>query len=157
MSAGEQTGFSQEELTEDAFLDGRVRLLQPIAGYRAATDPVFLAAACPARAGERVLDLGSGAGAAAFCLAARVPGVRVEGLERQPAYAALSERNAARNGVDWRVWRGDVAAPPAELRQISFDHVITNPPFFGAEIVRVGLILLFPVLTLWLPRLLGAG
>ena len=35
--------------TEDLFLGGRVRLRQPRGGYRAATDPVFLAAACPAR------------------------------------------------------------------------------------------------------------
>jgi len=56
--------------TEDALLGGRVRLLQAKVGYRAAIDPVLLAAAIPARAGQRVLDLGCGAGAASLCLAA---------------------------------------------------------------------------------------
>ena len=37
--------------TEDALLGGRVVLRQPAAGYRAAIDPVLLAAAVPARGG----------------------------------------------------------------------------------------------------------
>ena len=28
-------------------------------------------------------------------------------------------------------------------------------PFFGAEIFRVGILLAFPAITLWLPRVLG--
>src|SRR3546814_8190614 len=47
-------------ITEDAFLGGRVKLRQPEVGYRAAIDPVLLAAAVPAVAGERVADLGCG-------------------------------------------------------------------------------------------------
>ncbi|GMG82083.1 methyltransferase [Paralimibaculum aggregatum] len=116
-------------LTEDHFLGGRVRLLQPKAGYRAATDPVLLAAAVPAEPGERVLDLGCGAGAATLCLAARVPGLVLAGLELQPAYLALAARNAALNGVAVALHEGDVAAPPAALRAQSFDHAIMNPPF----------------------------
>lgn len=117
-------------LTEDALLGGRVRLRQPAAGYRAATDPVLLAAACPARPGERALDLGCGAGAAALCLAARVPGLELHGLELQPAYAALARVNAALNGVALTVHEGDVAAPPPALKGLSFDHAIMNPPWF---------------------------
>lgn len=121
--------FAPEDLSDDKFLMGRLRLLQPRQGYRAATDPVLLAAACPARAGESVLDLGCGAGAAALCLAARVPGLRLWGLERQPAYAALARENAARNGVAMQVEEGDLADMPRALR-IDFDHVIANPPWY---------------------------
>ena len=132
-----EAAFPPETLTDDAFLDGRVRLLQPRQGYRAATDPVLLAAAAAPKAGDKVLDLGSGAGAAAFCLAARVQGLEMAGLELQPAYAELSRQNAARNGAperfSWRVFEGDAAAPPPELRAMSFDWVITNPPFFEAD------------------------
>jgi tRNA1(Val) A37 N6-methylase TrmN6 len=118
------------DLTHDALLGGRVRLWQPRSGYRAATDPVLLAAAVPARAGQRVLDLGCGAGAAALCLAARVPGLALSGLELQPAYAALARRNAAEAGVPLCVVEGDLAAMPAELAAGSFHHVIANPPWF---------------------------
>ena len=53
------TTFPDEALTDDKFLMGRLRLLQPAKGYRAATDPVLLAAACPAQAGQAVLVNGS--------------------------------------------------------------------------------------------------
>ena len=115
-----------DSLTRDGFLGGRVMAWQPRDGYRAATDPVFLAAACPAVAGDRVLDLGCGVGVAALCLAARVPGVAITGVERQAEYAAL----ARRNGVD--VVEADLSELPSDLRARSFDHVIANPPYFGA-------------------------
>ncbi|EME68554.1 O-methyltransferase [Paramagnetospirillum caucaseum] len=123
---------SPESVTEDCLLGGRVRLIQPRDGYRAAIDPVLLAAAVPARPGERVLDLGCGVGAAALCLLARCPEAVVDGLEVQPSLAGLGERNAALNAVEERfaVHRGDAAAPPAGLG--GFDHVMTNPPFFEA-------------------------
>jgi tRNA1(Val) A37 N6-methylase TrmN6 len=118
-------------VTEDGLLGGRVRLLQPRDGYRAAVDPVLLAAAVPAMPGERVLDLGCGVGAAAFCLLARRPGIRVVGLEIQAELAGLAGRNAVLNGAaeGFRVVAGDAARPPEPLE--GFDHVMTNPPFLG--------------------------
>ncbi len=120
--------FAEDALTEDALLGGRVRLRQPAKGYRAATDPVLLAAAVGARTGETVLDAGCGAGAAALCLAARVPGLALHGLELQADYAALARINAPQ----LTVWEGDLLAPPAVLRSIAFDWVISNPPYFDA-------------------------
>ncbi len=117
-------------LTDDGFLGGRLRIAQPAQGYRAGVDPVFLAAAVPAKAGERVLDLGCGVGTAALCLAARVPGLVLYGLELQEVYAALAERNAAANGIAMTVVRGDVVRMPAALKAESFDHVLMNPPYF---------------------------
>lgn len=125
--------FAQDELSEDHFLGGKLRLLQPLAGYRAATDPVLLAAAVTAQAGQSVLDLGCGAGAAALCLGIRVPGVLLTGLELQPAYAALARENAARNALDLNVIEGDIAALPPALRAQTFDHVIANPPYYAAN------------------------
>jgi len=119
-------------LSDDAFLGGRLRLWQPRAGYRAATDPVLLAAAVPARAGEAVLELGCGAGAAVLCLAARVAGLALAGVERQPAYAALARANASRNGVALEVFEADLARLPPALRGRGFDHVLANPPWFAA-------------------------
>lgn len=118
------------ELTRDAFLGGRLHLWQPRRGYRAGVDPVLLAAAVPARAGQAVLELGCGAGAAMLALAARVPGLSLTGVELQDLYAGLAERNAAENGVPADVVCADLAALPPELRQRSFDHVIANPPYF---------------------------
>jgi tRNA1(Val) A37 N6-methylase TrmN6 len=123
--------FAEDQLSDDKFLCGRLRLLQPVKGYRAATDPVLLAAACPATAGESVLDLGCGAGAAVLCLGLRVPGLTLAGLELQSAYADLARRNAERNAIPVEVHDGDLARIPAPLRR-DFDHVIANPPYYHA-------------------------
>ena len=123
--------FAEGELSDDKFLCGRLRLLQPVKGYRAATDPVLLAAACPAEPGHSVLDLGCGAGAAALCLGHRVQGLALAGLELQPAYADLARRNALRNGIAVEVHEGDLTRMPSALRR-DFDHVIANPPYYAA-------------------------
>ena len=117
--------------SEDRLLDGVGRLRQPREGYRAAIDPVFLAASVPARRGERVLELGVGSGAAALCLARRVPGCAVVGLERMRAVAALAARNAALNGMEDRIEivTGDLLDPPATVKAQRFDHVMANPPY----------------------------
>ena len=122
-------------LRSDGFLGGKLQLWQPVRGYRSGADAVLLAAACPARAGARVLELGCGAGVAILCLAARVPGIHATGLEVQPTYAALARRNAAENALALEVVEGDIAAPPAGLRARSFDAIITNPPWFRRTIL----------------------
>ncbi|ETX30529.1 tRNA1(Val) (adenine(37)-N6)-methyltransferase [Roseivivax isoporae] len=122
--------FADADLTQDAFLGGRVRLWQPRRGYRSGVDPVLLAASVAAVPGQRVLDLGCGAGAAMLCLGARVPGLDLTGVELQPAYARLARRNAADAECPARVVTADVAALPPDLRQETFDHVIANPPYF---------------------------
>lgn len=119
--------------TRDALLGGRVWLTQPATGYRAGVDAVLLAAACPARPGHRVLDLGCGVGAVSLCLAARVPGLRITGVERQPEIADLARANAAGAGADMAVITADLAALPADLRGQSFDQVVANPPYFRRD------------------------
>lgn len=120
-------------LTQDAFLDGHVRAWQPRTGYRAATDPVFLAASQPARAGQSVLELGCGVGVASLCLNARVPGLSLTGVEVQADYAALARRNAAENGAPLTVVESDLRSLPRDLRARSYDHVIANPPYYASN------------------------
>lgn len=119
------------KLTRDAFLGGQLQLWQPATGYRAGIDPVLLAAAAPAKAGQSVLDLGCGVGTALLCLGRRVPGLTLVGVERQEAYAELARRNATENALTAEIITADIAALPPELRQRQFDHVLTNPPFFA--------------------------
>ncbi|MFV0300138.1 MAG: tRNA1(Val) (adenine(37)-N6)-methyltransferase [Paracoccus sp. (in: a-proteobacteria)] len=114
----------------DDFLGGRLSIAQPRRGYRSGADAVMLAASCAALPGQRVLELGCGAGVASLCLGWRVPEAIMTGLERQGDYAGLARQNAARNGISLRVIEGDLARMPTELRSESFDHVIANPPYF---------------------------
>lgn len=118
------------DLRQDGFLGGRLQVMQPARGYRSGADAVMLAAACPARAGQSVLELGCGVGVASLCLGWRVPGLRLTGLERQADHADLARQNAATNAIPLEVVTGDLGAMPAALRGQMFDHVIANPPYF---------------------------
>ena len=118
-------------ITEDALLGGRVRLRQPAQGYRAAIDPVLLAAALPAAFRGRVADLGCGVGAAALCVAMRLAEAAVVGVERDPFLADLARQNVAANALHARV-----AIVTSDIRTYAsgeaFDAVIANPPYLEA-------------------------
>jgi tRNA1(Val) A37 N6-methylase TrmN6 len=124
------------DVTDDAVLGGRLRLKQPKRGHRVGHDAILLAAACPARAGERVVDLGAGVGAAGLALAARVVAIEVTLVEVDAELAALAAENARLNGLAARVRAValDVAAPArafaaADLGPESVERVLMNPPF----------------------------
>ncbi|MGQ0526999.1 MAG: tRNA1(Val) (adenine(37)-N6)-methyltransferase [Alphaproteobacteria bacterium] len=111
-------------------LDKRVQLLQAEGGFRTSLDSVMLAAACPAKSGDHVLDLGCGVGSAGFCVLARVTGAHLTGVDIQGDHIDLARQNAALNGV------ADVCTFIYEdiknLRDGKFHHVICNPPFLEA-------------------------
>lgn len=118
-------------LSEDSLLGGRVRLRQPVDGARVSIDPVFLAAAVPVEAGELVLDIGCGTGAAMLCVAARQSQCRVVGLERQRELVRIAGDNVILNGMEQRasVMVGDLLQPPPRISAGAFDHVMANPPY----------------------------
>lgn len=126
-------------VSDDAFLGGGIRILQPRQGYRAGLDAVFLAASVAGRTGEAftALDVGAGVGTAGICLAWRCREARVVLVEREAELVALAQQNIARNGLSERVRvvRADVtAAATAELAAMGlaengFDCVIANPPY----------------------------
>lgn len=121
-----------DDLTEDALLSGRVRVIQPRKGQRASADAVMLAAAVPSGPGMRALDLGCGTGVGMLCLAARVPGVIVDGVEIQEDLVALCTRNIAANGMTGRlqVVAGDIRRRVPGIAPNSYDQVFANPPYF---------------------------
>ena len=114
----------------ETFLDGRVKVAQSETGFRSGLDAVMLAAAVPALAGQSALELGAGAGTAALCLEARVPGIVITGVERDGTLAALAGDNAAANQAQARFVAADIFALPPELKR-DFDQVFCNPPFHG--------------------------
>jgi tRNA1(Val) A37 N6-methylase TrmN6 len=128
------TDHSASDVTEDTVLGGRLRLRQPRRGHRVGHDAMLLAAAVPARAGEAVVELGAGVGAAGLALVARVPGIRLTMIELVPQLAALAVENAQLNGISAEVVVLDVAAPARVfaangLRPDQALRVLMNPPF----------------------------
>jgi tRNA1(Val) A37 N6-methylase TrmN6 len=121
-------------VTEDGFLGGQLLLRQPRSGHRAGHDAILLAAATPARPGDRVIDLGSGVGAAGLAVARRVSGIDLVLVEIDPALATLARSNAAANAIAAEVVVHDVEADAATLAEVglgpdSADVVLMNPPF----------------------------
>jgi len=122
------------ECTEDAFLGGRLRLRQPKSGHRAGHDAMLLAAATPARSGDRVVDLGAGVGAAGLAVAKRVAGIELVLVEIDEGLAGLARGNAAANAIAADVIILDATSAAdvfaaAGLSPDSVDVVLMNPPF----------------------------
>jgi tRNA1(Val) A37 N6-methylase TrmN6 len=120
--------------TEDAFLGGQLRLRQLKSGHRAGHDAMLLAAATPARRGDRVVDLGAGVGAAGLAVARRVAGIDLVLVEVDEELAGLARGNAAANEIAADVIVLDVASAAdafagAGLQPDSVDAVLMNPPF----------------------------
>ncbi|MFN3348368.1 tRNA1(Val) (adenine(37)-N6)-methyltransferase [Pseudorhodoplanes sp.] len=121
------------DVTDDAILNGRLRLYQPRRGHRFGHDAILLAAAVPAARGDRVAEFGAGVGAAGLALLARVPEIEVTLIEIDPGLSALARRNIDRNSFSGRaraVTR-DVTAPAEDA---AYDRVLMNPPFNEAPL-----------------------
>ena len=131
-------------LSEDEFLGGRITLYQPRKGHhRSGTDAVLLAACTPAKAGELVVDLGSGIGAAGLCVAARVGGIRLLAVEIDADVATIAAANMARPDCAAHLAAASVlncdvalrgeARIAAGLTENLAHHVIANPPYYRPE------------------------
>ena len=117
------------DLTEDALLDGRIRVRQPARGYRVNVDTLLLAAAVEAPAGARLMEAGCGVGAALLAVAARSENTRLLGIERDQNIAAIARENVALNAMTDRV---EIATGDALERNANwgvFDGVFVNPPY----------------------------
>lgn len=112
-------------------LNKRLKLTHNVGAFKTSIDSVLLAAACPVKTGESVLDLGCGVGGAGLCVLTRVSGVHLTGVEIQAEHAALAYGNAAANNLADQC---DFIA--CDIRDYQnenvFDHVICNPPYLEA-------------------------
>jgi tRNA1(Val) A37 N6-methylase TrmN6 len=121
--------------TTDAFLGGRITLIQPRKGHRAGLDAALLQALVPADATGELVDLGAGVGTVAFAAAARAPQLTAIGVERDPRLVELglaALRMAQNSGFANRVRMimGDAGKKEElDLPAQAADWVLMNPPF----------------------------
>lgn len=119
------------DTTTDTFYDGRIRVKQPISGYRYGIDSILLANMVSASPGDTVLDMGTGCGIIPLIMAYRNPGIRFFGLEIQPYMAELAVENVAENNmkdhIDIRC-QDLVSLQPEDLPE-AVDLVVCNPPY----------------------------
>jgi release factor glutamine methyltransferase len=92
-----------------------------------------IAGASPDGTGLRLLDLGTGTGAIAVALLAKMPGARGIATDLSPGALDVARKNAARNGVDGRLdfALGDFFSAVSG----SFDLIVSNPPYIASDVI----------------------
>lgn len=135
--------ISSEELTLDNIGRRDFVLYQQKKGFRFGTDSVLMAwfAASFARRDKEggyrktsYLELGSGCGGAAMCVAARLANCEIDCVEIMDSSCEVLRRNITANHVEDRVraYNCDARDLPIEIRQKQYDVVFANPPFFSS-------------------------
>lgn len=121
--------------TNDYLLDKKVKIYQPVKGYRASTDAVFLSSLLDekkVRDKDTILDVGSGTGAISLCLAERLKNkhITITGIELQKDLVELSNLSSKDNGFDnFLHYEYCDIRDKASLPTGTFSFVITNPPY----------------------------
>ena len=87
---------------EITVLNKQVRLKQAENGFRTSMDSVMLAAACPVKQGQELLDMGCGVGSAGLCVLKRIDGVLLTGIDIQADHVAIAVENAEMNNMQER-------------------------------------------------------
>jgi tRNA1Val (adenine37-N6)-methyltransferase len=122
------------ELTCDSILRGRLRLWQPVVGYRFSIDPLLLIDFVSDGTVGQVADLGAGVGIVGLGLARRFDRAQVTLVELQPRLAELSRRNIIENELTERcqVVQADVLSPSTKqvLAGGRFELVASCPPYY---------------------------
>ena len=94
------------------------------------TDSFLLGSFAAPRRGERVCDLGAGAGLLGVLLLAREPSLQVTGIERDAHACEMLARNAAANGLAMTVLCADLRQRET-LPAGAFQLAVSNPPYFA--------------------------
>lgn len=94
-------------------------------------DAVLLSAFAKVKAGECVLDLGTGTGVLPILLAAKTEGKHFTGLEIQEESADMARRSVEHNQMEDRVdiVTGDIKEASVIFGAESMDVITTNPPY----------------------------
>ena len=120
--------------TQDYLLDKKVKIFQPVDGYRASTDAIMVSSLVhKIKPNDKILDVGSGTGAISLCLAERFKSFnpQITGLELQPELAELSNMSAQENGFSdiLHYFNCNIKDKLDFIKPCSFQHVISNPPY----------------------------
>lgn len=83
----------------------------------------------------RILDLGTGSGVLAVCMAREMPRARICASDVSRSALNLARRNARRHGVEARIsWvLGDGLAPFRAVEGDGFDLILVNPPYVAEQ------------------------
>ena len=81
---------------------------------------------------NKVLDVGVGGGGVSLCLLSRFKNMTCFGIDIQDEMLSLAKQSIIENGFEDRffVEKEDILKPSKKLKDLEFDLVITNPPYY---------------------------
>ena len=113
------------------------KIIQDTERFQFGIDAVLLAdyAMAGLKAGEKVIDLGTGTGIIPLLMAGRFPEISFTGLEVQEASAEMAARSVALNGLEERIKivHGNLCDASSLFPRHSFNVVTCNPPYMIDE------------------------
>ena len=117
-------------LTNDTLFDGRLNIKQAKSGYRFSMDAVVLANHAAIKAGDQLLDLGTGCGVIALMLAHLHPDITIYGVEIQKTQADIAVQNVNENSMADRItiFHRDIKTITPSMTSGPVDVIICNPP-----------------------------
>lgn len=124
--------LKEQERIDELHRNG-YQIIQNPKGFCFGMDAVLLSGFARVRAGERVIDLGTGTGIIPILLEAKTEGAFFIGLEIQHDSADMAKRSAALNHLEHKVKiiEGDIKEASRLFGKSVFDVVTSNPPYMN--------------------------
>lgn len=122
--------LKENERIDDLQRNG-YRIIQKTDGFCFGMDAVLLSGFAVVKAGEKVLDLGTGTGIIPILLEAKTEGEHFSALEIQEEVADMARRSVLLNGLEHKISivNGDIKEASRIFGGASFDVVTSNPPY----------------------------
>lgn len=129
-----QVELKPGERLDDLQLGG-LELIQDPEKFCFGVDAVLLSNFAKVKAGETVLDMGTGNGIIPVLLAGKTKGKYFTGLEIQEDTAEMARRSVLHNHLEDRVEivTGDIKEAAERFKPAFFDVITTNPPYMLAD------------------------
>lgn len=112
-----------------------LRIIQDSTRFCFGMDAVLLSGFAQAKAGDRVLDLGTGTGILPLLLSAKTKGEHFTGLEIQKESADMAMRSVLLNKLQERISivEGDIKEAGSIFGPASFEVITCNPPYMLSQ------------------------
>ncbi len=119
----------------NTLLGGKVKIVQFEKGVKVSSDAVLLASVVDEKLSKKVhnvLDVGVGGGGISLCLLSRFSNLNILGIDVQDEMIELVNQSILENKFSERfsVLKEDILKPSKTLKNMEFDLVITNPPYY---------------------------
>ncbi|MEM6800925.1 MAG: methyltransferase [Bacteroidota bacterium] len=112
-------------------------IAQDQCAMKVGTDSILLGAWIKAEAPRYILDIGSGSGVLSLMMAQKFPSAIIHGVEIEPKACQQARENIAASP-----WKNNVKSILSSIQAyqsaLHYDLIISNPPFFSADLAASG-------------------